>query len=286
MIRLLIKINIIIIVATLISGCNSERATHTNIISEWVGRELVIPDDLIFQIQDDTIDLDINRPDFKIINYIDSTGCTTCRLKLAQWNELIAELKAIGDLDIEMVSVVNTKDIKGLLAKLRCDHFLNPIVIDPENAFYRTNNLPPKSEHHCFLLDSENRIVAIGNPVLNPKIRDIFMQYIHADNEGLRNNEIFVHPAKALGVVSKGQPVTKSFYLNTVDSAQYTLQAIVPSCECVDATLEPVNEPGILKVNVNFSAYNEDGPFSRYVDIFFNEKDEPERLIVYGYIKQ
>lgn len=184
-----------------------------------------------------------------------------------------------------MVTIVNTRNLKGLMAKLRCDHFLNPIVIDPENAFYRTNNLPPKSEYHCFLLDSENRIIAIGNPVLNPKIRDIFMQYINADNENQKINEIFVHPAKALGVVRNGQSLSKSFYLNTEDSAQYTLQAIVPSCDCVDATIEPLNEPGILNVNVNFSAYNEDEPFSRYVDIFFNEKDEPERLIVYGYIK-
>ncbi|MDE6239318.1 MAG: DUF1573 domain-containing protein [Muribaculaceae bacterium] len=284
--RLIITINIVILAVALISGCRSENATHANIISEWIGREIMMPNSLVYLIKDDTINFDLNRADFKIVNFIDSTGCTTCRMKLDQWNELISEFKALNDIDIEVLSIVNTKNIKGLMAKLGYYHFLSPIVIDTDNTFYLANNLPSNTEHHCFLLDSKNRVVAIGNPVLNPKIKDIYLQHMTADKDDQSCNEIYVHPAKALGVVQNGQSVTKSFYLNSVDSAQYTLQAIVPSCECIDVTVEPQNELGILKVDVTFSAYNEKGSFTRYVDIFFNEKDCPERLIVYGYIKQ
>jgi hypothetical protein len=60
-----------LIVGLVLDSCVSrERVTHTGIISEWVGREIVMPDELVYQIKEDTIDLDY--PDFKIISYVEN----------------------------------------------------------------------------------------------------------------------------------------------------------------------------------------------------------------------
>lgn len=82
-----------------------------------------------------------------------------------------------------------------------------------------------------------------------------------------------------------GEAVTKSFYLNVGDSAEYTVQAVVPSCDCVVVSVGSASDAGAFKVDLTYTADSVPGAFSRYADVFFNEKDTPERLVVYGFIK-
>lgn len=274
------------VATAMLCGCKNERSEHAGVLSDWIGREIVLPDELVYRIQGDTIDIDFSRPDFKIVNYVDSTGCTSCRMKLDLWTDLVNEFKALTALEIEVVTIVNTKNLKGQSVYLRCTNYLNPVAFDPGNVFDQSNSLPPRPEHHCFLLDAENRVVAIGNPVLNPKIKELYKQYIMADIEPGYDNVMNTRPAKPLGVVHSGEAVTKSFYIHACDSAEYTVQAIVPSCDCVEATVGPASDGGVLKVDVTFTADSVPGTFSRYVDVFFNEKDTPERLVVYGFVKK
>ena len=281
-----IILTLLVFAATLLtSSCNNKRAAHTNIIAEWVGREIVIPDDLVYQIKDDTIDLDLSRPDFKIISYVDSTGCTSCRMKLTMWSELINELKSLPDVDVEVIMIINTDTPKEITYLLQRDNYLNPVAIDRNNLFDRLNELPPKSEHHTFLLDAENKVIAIGNPVLNPKIKDIFLQYITEGDELPYTNDMCKEPVQPVGVINKGDTVQKLFYINNFDTINYTLQAIVPSCDCISASADiaNINVGGLKKITVSYVADSLPGYFNRYVDIFFNEKELPERLIVYGY---
>lgn len=281
-----IILTLLVSAATLLTcSCNDNRAAHTNIITEWVGREIVIPDELVYQIKDDTIDLDLSRPDFKIISYVDSTGCTSCRMKLRQWSELINELKSLPDVDVEIIMIINTDTPKEITYLLQRDNYLNPVAIDRDNLFDRLNELPPKSEHHTFLLDAENKVLAIGNPVLNPKIKQIFRQHLTSNIEAEQPNGIIIRPAKALGVVLQEDSVTKTFYLNAGDSTEYTVESLVPSCDCVTTTVVSNADIGTINVSITYTAESEPGTFKRYVDVFFNEKDNPERLTVYGYVK-
>ena len=283
-----IILTLLVSAATLLtSNCNDKRAAHTNIIAEWVGREIVIPDDLVYQIKEDTIDLDLSRPDFKIISYVDSTGCTSCRMKLTMWSELINELKSLPDVDVEVIMIINTDTTKEIIYLLQRDNYLNPVAIDRDNLFDRLNDLPPKSEHHTFLLDADNKVIAIGNPVLNPKIKDLYLQYITEGDELPYTNDMCKEPVQPVGVINNGDTVQKLFYINNYDTVNYTLQAIIPSCDCVSASADRTNLDieNKIKVVIKFIGDSTLGYFNRHVDIFFNEKELPERLIVYGYDK-
>ncbi|MDE6240555.1 MAG: DUF1573 domain-containing protein [Muribaculaceae bacterium] len=283
-----IILTLLVSAATLfISSCNDKRAAHTNIIAEWVGREIVMPDDLVYQIQGDTIDLDLSRPDFKIVSYIDSTGCTSCRMKLTMWSELINEIKSLPDVDVEVIMIINTDTPKEITYLLQRDNYLNPVAIDRNNLFDRLNELPPRLEHHTFLLDAENKVVAIGNPVLNPKIKDLYLQYITEGDELPYTNDMCKEPVQPVGVINKGDIVQKLFYINNYDTVNYTLQAIIPSCDCVSASADRTNLDieNKIKVVIKFIGDSTPGYFNRHVNIFFNEKELPERLIVYGYNK-
>lgn len=274
------------VAAALLCGCKNERAEHAGVLSDWIGREIVLPDELVYRIQDDTIDVDFSCQDFKIVNYVDSSGCTSCRMKLDLWADLVNELKTLTDLDIEVITVVSTKRIGDIYSTIFRNNYLNPVVFDPGNVFDQSNSLPPRPEHHCFLLDAENRVVAIGNPVLNPKIKELYKQYIMADIEPGYDNVVNTRPAKPLGIVHSGETATRSFYINVCDSVEYTVQAVVPSCDCVEATVGAASDGGVLKVDVTFTADSVPGALRRYVDVFFNEKDAPERLVIYGFVKK
>ena len=206
-------------------------------------------------------------------------------MKLEIWTDLINELKTLSDIDIEALTVVETPAIENIAGVLKTKNYNNPVTFDPEGIFNKVNSLPLKSEHHCYLLDAENKIIAIGNPVFNPKIKDIYRQSIKANIEQNDDGVVTSISAKPLGVVHPGRATTQTFFLNIGDLAQCTLQAIIPSCDCLEANVVPHPDPGVIKVDVTFTADSIVGAFTRYVDIFFNEKDAPNRLIVYGYIK-
>lgn len=264
-----------------------ERSTHTDVISDWIGREIVIPDELVYQIKEDTVALDLSRPDFKIVSYVDSTGCTSCRMKLHYWSELIDELKSIPDVYVEVIMVINSDDIKGITELLQRDNYLNPVVIDCDNLFDNLNELPPRSDHHTFLLDTENKVIAIGNPVLNPKIKDVFLQHILLLNDSPYNYDNRNYTVQSIGAIKTGNAIEQTFYLINVDTVSSSVQAIIPSCECISATADfnKISFGKRGKINVTYVADTLPGYFNRYVDLFFNEKELPERLIVYGYIK-
>lgn len=279
------KLFLLLAVSISLCSCKGERVDHAEVISEWIGREIVLPDGLVYRIQDDTVGLNLNRQDFKIVSYIDSSGCTSCRMKLSRWSEVIDELKSIADTDVEVITIVNTDDPQEIISQLHRDNYLSPVALDPDNVFDSINALPPSADHHCFLLDADNRVIAIGNPAYNPKIKDLFIRYIIGDQEVARADLVKRRLSRNLGVLRPGDKATKVFYVTGHDSTGCTLQDIVPSCDCVEATTEVLPEMQSHRITVTFTADSVRGSFCRYVDVFFNEKETPERLTVYGYIK-
>ena len=46
------------------------------------------------------------------------------------------------------------------------------------------NHFPENETYQCFLLDSINKVMAVGNPIRNPKVWDLYKQII----TGISNN--------------------------------------------------------------------------------------------------
>ena len=100
-------------------------------------------------------------------------------------------------------------------------------------------------------------------------------------------NDMCNDPVQPHGVIHLGDTVQKLFNINNFDTINYSLQAIVASCECISASANfiTLSAEDNKKINVTYVADSIPGYFNRYVDIFFKEKESPERLIVYGYTK-
>lgn len=60
------------------------------IVKEWYGKEIKFPDRPVFTLYGkDTVDYSISQSPYKMLVYVDSTGCVDCKLQLQKWQELI-----------------------------------------------------------------------------------------------------------------------------------------------------------------------------------------------------
>jgi hypothetical protein len=128
----------------------------------------------------DTVCPDLYNDNYKIMLYVDSLGCTSCRLKLSAWKKIMEESDTVFTRKPEFVFFFQPKktDEKDLQHIFRQNGFRHPVFIDKNNVIGKLNNFPSSPEHQCFLLDKDNRVIIVGNPSLNPGIWTLFKKII------------------------------------------------------------------------------------------------------------
>ena len=274
---------LIVIAAWIISG-----GCTNNVSQEWNNREIIFPTDLQFLIANEPLDLPQGCFNYSIVNYIDSGGCKSCKLKLEEWNELIQEFKSLSDDEFEVLTIVHTSDYDELDFILARTEYRHPVAVDEHDTFKTLNRLPKEEQYHSFLLDIDNRVLAVGNPVNNPKIKECYIRILSGDSvcEATGQSEVGLTISRSLGVVHPGDTVASVFRIANSDTLTHTVQTIVPSCHCISADVSgKIISPGSeLTVSLTFIADSITGSFDRQVDIFYKERESPDRISVYGYI--
>lgn len=161
-----------------IACTDSNKENITRLVTEWQGREIVLPDSAIFTIQGkDTVDIDMDSM-YKILVYVDSAGCTSCRLQLHKWKEFITEVDSITHHSVQFLFYLTPKNVKEARYITRRDDFTYPMCIDPENKINAHNHFPKEDIFHTFLLDADNRVQVIGNPIHNSAVRELYLKTI------------------------------------------------------------------------------------------------------------
>ena len=73
--------------ALLFISCKGNKQQLAALLKEWEQKEIIFPSHTVFTIQGkDTVDFCI-KDQYKVLVYTDSTGCTGCRLRLADWKK-------------------------------------------------------------------------------------------------------------------------------------------------------------------------------------------------------
>ena len=70
---------------------------------------------------------------------------------------------------------------------LKRDGFGYPVCIDQSDTFNKLNHFLDEMAFQTFLLDRNNRIIALGNPVLNPNIKKLYWNIIQGKDIHCRN---------------------------------------------------------------------------------------------------
>lgn len=171
-------IHIMLSIILLFIACNTRNQEFKKILKEWINKEIIFPELEVKYIGRDTLLPDLFNHRFKILHYVDTIGCTNCRLQLFDWKLYMKELDSLS-IDIEFIFVVFSNDYEEFEAIQQANHFTHPVIYDYNGLLNDKNNFPTYPYPlHTFLLDRNNKVLAIGNPIDNDLIRHIFSRII------------------------------------------------------------------------------------------------------------
>ena len=274
------------------SSCEeSEKQRLSRLVNEWEGKEILFPAHSIFTIQGkDTVDFDFKDAEFKIVSYIDSVGCTGCKLQLHRWKELINEVDSMTGGNVPFLFYFHPKDMKELRYLTRREAFTYPVSFDEKDDFNRLNHFPCEMMFQTFLMDKENRVIALGNPVQNPKVKELYLNLIKGNCKTASNEKYTTVSIDStvmdFGCFPMSEKQERSFVLTNTGNNLLVIQDIVTSCGCtkVEYSKEPVRPGGTLKVKVIYEAEQAEH-FNKTAMVFCNSKSSPIRLVVKGSAK-
>ena len=185
-IKLLYTTRMVITVVTFCTICFSScedknRADAAKIVKEWTGKEIKFPQELFCtSMGTDTTCVDLYSDNYKILLYVDSLGCTSCRLNLSEWKKIISESDTVFPKSIEFMFFFQPKqkDERELYQIFKSNGFKHPVFIDKTNEIDKLNKLPTRPEYQCFLLDKDNKVVLVGDPSKNKGVWTLFKKVI------------------------------------------------------------------------------------------------------------
>ena len=273
----------------MLASCEESREeAMLRLVNEWNGKEIKFPSRSVFTIQGkDTVDFEFGNASYKVITYIDSVGCTSCKLQLPRWKKLVGEVDSLTGGSVPFLFYFHPKDMKELRYLTRRDDFEYPVCFDEKDELNRLNRFPSDMTFQTFLLDKDNKVVAMGNPVLNPKIKDLYIDVIKEKKDtGQATNVTSASVNQTVldfGSFPQLEKQEKSFVLTNTGNGLLVIQDIITSCGCtkVEYSKEPVRPGGTLEVKVIYEAEKAEH-FNKTVTVFCNTKDSPLRLTVKG----
>ena len=179
--------NRLLIIATILIlfswGCTNSRERY---IKKTIGSELVIFVDSMTKVNNrELYYVEIEKP-LKIVVYSDSTNCNACDIKFPLWKIRFRELTRENN-NIGLIFIINTEEIEDM--ELNADAVKAPglRLYDTKGVFKRKNDLFHERTFHVFLLDKENKVIIVGNPIENSNLYNLYKKaiemYTDTDNK-------------------------------------------------------------------------------------------------------
>ena len=143
----------------MLASCQESREeAMLRLVNEWNGKEIKFPARSVFTIQGkDTVDVKWGNADYKVVTYIDSVGCTSCKLQLPRWKKLVEKVDSLTNGRVPFLFYFHPKDRKELRYLTRRDDFTYPVCFDERDELNRLNQFPTDMTFQTFLLDKERR---------------------------------------------------------------------------------------------------------------------------------
>ena len=144
-----------------------------------MGSTIVLPDSIICVNNGAEYPIpDSLRTKAKLIIYLDSTQCASCRISHLELYHHLYHLS--GELgSFEVLMLLSNIDLYGVpiaryVSDLELEH---PVYVDVENKFLALNPSVPADEIrlHSFLTDDAGSPICVGDPSVSEKMLQLFM---------------------------------------------------------------------------------------------------------------
>jgi len=280
---------LLLCVLALFSSCKeSEKDKIARLVEEWEGKEILFPARSVFTIQGkDTVNFSFVDADYKVVTYIDSVGCTSCKLQLPRWKLFMQEVDSTLNRPVPFAFYFHPKDMKELRYITRRDAFTYPVCFDEMDDFNRLNHFPGEMTFQTFLLDKDNKVVAIGNPVHNPKVKELYLKVL-TGGEVVKAETPMTKVIQDVESIDFGsfpqlEKQERKFTLTNTGQHVLVIYDVITSCGCtrVNYSKEGIRPGEKAVLTVIYEAEKAEH-FSKTVTIYCNADNSPLRLKITG----
>lgn len=165
----------LILICFVFISCDSQAEKY---VKKWHNKIIQIPNDLSFY-KWGTMFMNYNfdKSQYKMLALLDTVSCIGCQLKLDDWRRFIVDVDSISKGKIAYLFIVSPISKQELHIELKEEKFEIPICFD--NVRIRKINDIPDKGTHVFLLDSQNRVVCVGNPIVYKGIEKLYKNILN-----------------------------------------------------------------------------------------------------------
>lgn len=127
-----------------------------------------------------------SKAEVNIVVYADSTDCTSCYIgKLKKWNEYLSvESETKGKVSFLFIMEVNANQLNIVKSALNTSSLKHSVYLDTLSFFRHANpQLPDVNFFHTFVLNNENKVIFVGNPLQDEKIEVMFNEILEKERK-------------------------------------------------------------------------------------------------------
>ena len=166
------------------------------------------------------------------------------------------------------------------------NRFDYPVFIDINCSINKLNHFPQTAIYQCLLLDKDNKVLMIGNPVLNMKIWELYKEQIAGEKQAepemlttIKTNQTIYDYA----TVRKQSKNLAVFTITNTGEHPLIISHVSTSCGCTNVSWDkqPVEPGKPATIHVEMTP-EETGSFSKTVEIYCNVKESPVKLMLIG----
>ena len=144
-------LNLIILLLFLLACQDKKKDEIKHLVSEWQGKEIRFPKDMVFaRFATDTVDFTLPKSPHKVLVFVDSIGCTSCKLQLHRWKELIQYTDSITQGTVPFLFFFQSDDKKEIRYLLKKDNFDQTYLHGSIRQTERLNHFPADGDFKPF----------------------------------------------------------------------------------------------------------------------------------------
>ena len=154
-------------------GCQKESRLVEE-VKDLYGRTISFVDGYTYYCRDSKVSVDsCLQSGLKMVSYWEDIPCTPCACKLL--NRWECEFQEKFGKDVQYLLIVNTKEGKTLISELKKMNFSLPVLLYSDKSFGEENKLNVLARNRTFLLDNNNKIIAVGEPFGNEALWKVYI---------------------------------------------------------------------------------------------------------------
>lgn len=265
----------ILLLTIFLSACqDKQKEIITLLVKEWQGKQILFPENMVFtRFASDTTNFVIPTSDYKVLVFVDSIGCTSCKLQLSRWKEFIRYTDSISQKNIPFLFFFQFDDQWEIHSLLIRENFDKPICLDRSDSLNQLNHFPKDIRFQVFLLDKNNKVVVIGNPVHNPNVKELYLEEIGRKQPvaPIQTTVKVEKESLLLETIPLGKSKDTLFTLVNTGDQPLVIIGVTTTCGCAQALFDkhPVQPGESLHIKVGVTPENK-GLFDETITVKCN----------------